>query len=432
MKKFFLTLLILFCFTAMAKAGDYYTVGVNCFNRRMYYSAQQNFEKAIRISPKNVDARYYLAQCYLANHMIEAAQEQYERIILLSPSSNAAKYSQKGLYLIQEAYRTKSSPQKSAPISNEDNYLAYAVSADSGIKRWSKFPINVYVESNTMRNTVISACQQWVNTTGNVKLNYTTNRSNAQIIITFTNNLENTSTKDAFLAGGSKPYYQGNNIIKSDIRILTMDPNTKTQLSNDQIYFSALHEMGHSLGFNAHSPNNADVMYESSAEPKLKLTQRDINTMKMLYKYDRTTLSNIIKNKNGGDNQVNQAIAYTKKFPNKAGGWGNLGDAYKAKKDYPKAIQSYKKAITLDTQNAELHSLLGQIYDLSGNKNGAFFEYKKACDLKKSDISYLYKFAQLCRENNRNAIGINYINNYLKQHPEEKNDTRLMQIKSSL
>src|SRR5574344_520318 len=157
-----------------------------------------------------------------------------------------------------------------------------------------------------------------------------------------------------------------------------------------------------------------------------------LNTIKMLYKYDRKTLSNIIKNKNGSDNQVNQAIAYTKKFPNKAGGWGNLGDAYKAKKDYPKAIQSYKKAITLDTQNAELHSLLGQIYDLSGNKNGAFFEYKKACDLKKSDISYLYKFAQLCRENNRNAIGINYINNYLKQHPEEKNDTRLMQIKSSL
>src|SRR5574344_1087040 len=129
MKKIILCLLILISLSSSAFAGDYYITGINCFNRGMYYSAEQNLQKAIRINPKNVDARYYLAQCYLAQKMIHEAEEQYERIILLSPNSNAAKFSQKGMYLIQEAYREK--PKSQATTSDGDNYLAYIASANS-------------------------------------------------------------------------------------------------------------------------------------------------------------------------------------------------------------------------------------------------------------------------------------------------------------
>lgn len=45
-----------------------------------------------------------------------------------------------------------------------------------------------------------------------------------------------------------------------------------------------LHEMGHALGMNGHSPNAYDVMYTSgNADGKLTLSERDKNTIKKLY-----------------------------------------------------------------------------------------------------------------------------------------------------
>jgi predicted Zn-dependent protease len=55
------------------------------------------------------------------------------------------------------------------------------------------------------------------------------------------------------------------------------------QASIDDLYLTMLHEMGHALGMLGHSPAPADVMYEKGHWQSGGLTDRDRNTLRMLY-----------------------------------------------------------------------------------------------------------------------------------------------------
>jgi hypothetical protein len=55
-----------------------------------------------------------------------------------------------------------------------------------------------------------------------------------------------------------------------------MSPRAKEQLFN-----LALHETGHALGIDGHSPSGLDVMYFKS--PLIKLSDRDANTIRKIY-----------------------------------------------------------------------------------------------------------------------------------------------------
>jgi tetratricopeptide (TPR) repeat protein len=429
MKKIFFSVLILLSCSTCAFAGDYYTVGINCFNRGLYDNAIQNFQRAVRISPKNVNARYYLAQAYLAKNKISEAEDQYTRIILLSPNSSAGRLSQKGIFLIQQAYRKPEVQNHSASGSYGNDYLAYVISQSAPIVRWAHFPITVYIEAKPQRAIAIQACQQWEAKTGIVRFRFV-NTPNAQINIKFLSSLESTDTKDSFVAGYSKPYAQGENMVRSDIQVLTFDPETKQNISNSFIYFTLLHELGHSLGFKGHSPNQKDVMYDSASEAKTQLTSRDVNTMKMLYEYDRKTL--IAKIKGSGDVRLKEAQDYAKKMPDKAVAWENLGDVYKSENAYNNAISCYKKAVALEPNKAEAYGLLGNAYLSTGDNSGAYSNLKKACDLDKTNIYYVYKFVQAAAQVNQRNTALNYIDNFIKRNPSSANDSKLKQLKASL
>ena len=161
------------------------------------------------------------------------------------------------------------------------------------------------------------------------------------MLVNFKDKLENSSTKEAHIAGFSKPYYQNNYIVKSEIKILTIDPETKEEIADNYIYFTTLHELGHSLGLAGHSPTKEDIMYGQASEAKTALTKRDINTINMFYK----TVSSTFAKGAGNDVKLQQALDYVKASPDKAVGWANLGDIYRGKKMYSDAIKSYKKAI---------------------------------------------------------------------------------------
>jgi predicted Zn-dependent protease len=55
-----------------------------------------------------------------------------------------------------------------------------------------------------------------------------------------------------------------------------MSPRAKEQLFN-----LALHETGHALGIDGHSPSGLDIMYFKS--PLIKLSDRDANTIRKIY-----------------------------------------------------------------------------------------------------------------------------------------------------
>lgn len=431
MKKIFV-ILVLFLSCAKVFAADYYLVGVDAFKKGVYDEAAANFEHAIRINAKNVNARYYLAQTYLMQNRVLDAKTQYGRIILLAPDSDAAMLSEKGLSLIYQAQTGKVAFSSAAGSGDvlamySDNYLDYVLTEDGKIMKWASFPITVYIEPKSQKSASQKAFEQWQQKTANlVRFTFVNSPAKAQICVDFKDKLESSSGDKSFIAGYSKPYYKNNNIIKSEIHILGVDPDTKQALGDDFITFSTLHEIGHSLGFRGHSPDGNDVMAASSTTPKLQLTQRDVNTMAVFYKITPKTL--LARSKGATDVQLQQALDYVKQMPDKAVGWTALGDIYRGKKMYPDAIKNYNKAISIEPDKAETYNLLGSAYSDSGDKQNAFTNLKKACDLDNTNTFYTYMFAKLCLDTGKKDVGQSYINNLLKANPQANSDEQIQNL----
>lgn len=431
MKKIFLSFALLFILSTNVFAADYYFVGVDAFNKGVYDMAAANLEHAIRINPKNVNARYYLAQTYLVQKRLDDAIEQYNRIIILSPNSDAALLSEKGLYLIKQAERGEvaavANSNDNSLAMYQDNYFDYVLSADGKVLKWASFPITVYIEPTKQKNAAQKAFEQWQEKSKKlISFKFIDSLNNAQITVDFKDKLETSSGGESYIAGFSKPYYKGNNIVKSEIHVLNTDPDTKQELGDDFITFSTLHEIGHSLGFKGHSPDANDIMAATSSSPKTNLTQRDLNTLNVFYKIGQKTL--LARNKGQTDVQLQQAQDYVKQTPDKAVGWTNLGDIYRSKKMYPDAIKNYQKAISIEPDKAESYNLLGSTYRDAGDNNNAFINLRKACDLEKSNSFYLYEFAKVCLTTGQKGIGQNYINAYLKSNPQAQSDEKIQSL----
>lgn len=428
MRKIFL-LLILLLTSAKVFAADYYLVGIDAFKKGVYDKAESNLVHAVRINYKNVNARYYLAQTYLKQNRIFEAEEQYNRIMLLSPDSDAAMLSAKGLSLIRYSQNGKGNTVALSDnlAAYQDNYLDYVLPSNGKIMKWASFPLTVYIEPKSQKGAAQKAFEQWQAKTGNlVSFKFVNSPVKAQIVVDFKDKLENSTSDKSYIAGYSKPYYQGNNIIKSEIHILGNDPDTNQRLSDDSITFSTLHEIGHSLGFRGHSPDGNDIMSATSTQAKPALTQRDINTMAVFYKIDNKSL--LARNKGATDVQLQQALDYVKKIPDKAVGWTNLGDIYRSKKMYSDAIKNYKKAISIEPDKAETYNLLGGTYSEFGDNQSAFTNLKKACDMDKSNTFYLYQFAQLCFNTGKKDTGKAYLNAFLKANPQEVTDEQIQNL----
>lgn len=406
-------------FSVKVFAGDYYFVGVDAFKKGCYNEAAANLEHAIRINPKNVNARYYLAQAYLNQKRISDATDQYNRIIVIAPTSDAAILSEKGLSLIKQSYLQNSSIASDDELAKyKDNYLDYVLTDGGDIKKWASFPLNIYIEPKKQKSSVQKAFDQWQTKSNKlVSFNFVNSPDKADITVDFKDKLESTSTKESFIAGYSTPLYKGIHISKSDIHILTIDPETQKEFGDDFIFATTLHEIGHSLGFVGHSPNSNDVMSATTTTPKLELTTRDVNTLNLFYRIDKKTF--LARKTGQTDLKLQQALDYIKKMPEKSVGWANLGDIYFNKKMYSDAIKSYQKAISIEPDKANLYNSLGASYRLSGDKQSAYSNFKKACDLDKSNKFFLSQFVASCSEVGKKDVAKTYVDAYSKAHPNE-------------
>lgn len=428
MKKIFLGLFLVLILSSKVFAADYYFIGVDAFKKGAYSQAASNLEHAIRINPKNVNARYYLAQVYLMEKRIADAKTQYNRIIILAPDSDAAILSEKGLYKIQQSYSKTGAITSIDELDKyKDNYFDYVLTDGGDIQKWASFPLTVYIEPNPHKNASKKAFEQWQDKCKDfISFNFVDSPETAKITVNYKNKLESTSTKDSFIAGYSKPYYAGIHFIKSEIFILTIDPESKKEFDDNFVFATTLHELGHSLGFIGHSPNPDDVMSSSAASLKMELTKRDVNTMNIFYKIDKKTL--LARKTGHPDLKLQQALDYIKKTPEKSVGWVNLGDIYKNRKMYSDAIKSYKKAIELEPDNANTYALTGAAYRLKGDKQNAYLSFKTACDLDKSNFLYLSNFIDVCCETGKKEIGITYVNSYIQTNPQCKSDPKVQNL----
>lgn len=215
------------------------------------------------------------------------------------------------------------------------------------ISIFGKMPINVFIDNNPnvkpykkyYKNAVLDAMKDWEKASDNkIKFQTTGNEMKADIKITWSENFEDfpwqpTLQKEDISSEKKKMKYRkanaivqigsvvamvagtlvgvpvigalggvGNGVASPLLQYNGMKYNNKTPvikinvkitdgMSEDQAKIKikqiALHQLGHSIGIIGHSPYPDDIMYENFTVNEL--SQRDINTIKEIYKSKDTT-----------------------------------------------------------------------------------------------------------------------------------------------
>ena len=425
---------ILFSQPAFCAGNNYYEMGRQAYTEGDYKLAQRYFWAILNNEPSNLNARYYLAHSLAKQQKYDDAAVEYQRIIQSSPNSTTGKYAKESLNRISPYLKHTSQELDTASKAAQDtkkDYFINALSSGSQIMRWAQIPVYVYIPDSNYKDVVKSAFQVWQNgTKGILKFAYTTNRENAQIEVFFKDKLENTSTEKTYLSGMTKPYFKGNDLVKAEITLLTVNPNSKQPMPKENLYATALHEIGHAIGIKGHSQNSSDVMYSSGAGSKKTLSARDYNTVKLLYETNPEDLKGYSSNIYSA--KIKEASAYIAKYPDKAVGWLNLADIYRSNKQYAKAIEMYNKALSIDKSLAEPYYFIAECRMALKQYSLAINYYQMALSRAKDNKYYLYNFARACMLTNNKNLGQKYLNQYLTAHPKDANDKMITDIKKML
>jgi predicted Zn-dependent protease len=157
-------------------------------------------------------------------------------------------------------------------------------------------PLKVFVKPNSklpsfnkeFTDMVRNASDQWCQATdGAVSYKLVDKQSAANIVWSYTDNEDDCNkvcemgldgaTDLKVRAINSKPEL-------ATIEILVKDKPGGAFRNRQLLTRSCLHEMGHALGMNGHSPNDHDVMFPSAnMDGKVTLSERDKNTMRLIY-----------------------------------------------------------------------------------------------------------------------------------------------------
>ena len=151
------------------------------------------------------------------------------------------------------------------------------------IVRWNRshMPLNVYVEDSKdvpeyYREVVMNAYVAWQRASeGIVRFQFVESPASADMKCYFKGNNIDSIGVHEFTVNGNK-------ITDSTITFNKMDSKGHS-LDSKQLYSSALHEIGHSLGLTGNSTSIYDVMYPVGTKFNTEITTRDLKTLALLY-----------------------------------------------------------------------------------------------------------------------------------------------------
>ena len=121
---------------------------------------------------------------------------------------------------------------------------------------WNKSPINVYIPQDAKQNSMRHAFERWQSLSyGKLKFVFV-NKGPADIDVVFTEKVDTTDTPIA----SHSITIKGNEITKAEIKIATKSKDIK-KYSNDYIFTTMLHEVGHTLGLSDNNRKNSSIMH---------------------------------------------------------------------------------------------------------------------------------------------------------------------------
>ena len=280
MKKF-LFLISTLLLISPAYAQNYFEQGKTEFYKKNYFLAQNLFLQELQQNPENYACRYFLAHSYIYNGDISKGKEEYNKIITFSPVDSIKRLAMQSLYNLNQTENKTNSSTITTDLS--DNYYKHIKLKDNYVK-WAIFPINVYVSPCDEAVIIKNAFIKWEKATnGLVSFNFVGNIASAKITVSTVDKLA-TDYKEGFEAGLATIKARNNIIYKSHIDILKTNPLTQEKFDENMILTTSMHEIGHALGIQGHSPSDADLMSAINHKGLKNLTKRDLNTIIMLYR----------------------------------------------------------------------------------------------------------------------------------------------------
>ncbi len=359
----FVVLLVALVYKSPFSAMYNYNKARGLYNEGQYEQALPYFEKSLFADSKGILARFYYVLALTKAKPVYSVQKKLYDMANSKIEDEASKYAK--VQAVALRYKLMEGI--------ENNYIHNAA-LGSDILRWDikSFPLSVYIEDKDSVpeyyiQNINKALNLWTARTNFVKFKDASSKEDAQILIRFKDVPPDLCQNGVckYTVAYTDPSIDNNKILQQMVLTFYKTNPLKNNFSPREVFNTALHEVGHTLGIMGHSDNPGDLMYSMQDSDLGKdyyyfyktedqtLTLRDLKTLVLLYRIE-PTISNVKDLHSetfyyaplimGSDDvrlqrKLNEFKTYIQKYPKMAAGYVNLASVYVDMGDYESALK---------------------------------------------------------------------------------------------
>ena len=375
----FIVLVIALLYKSPFSAMYNYNKARELYNQKQYEQSLPYFEKSLFADQKGILARFFYVLALSKSEPKYSIQKKLFEMANSKIEDEASKYAKaQTMYL---RYRLLDGI--------ENNYIFNAAMGND-ILRWDirSFPLKVYIDSPESVPpyyiaSIKRAMNLWTGRTNFVKFQQAQSPIDADILIKF-EDIPNDICQGAvckYTIAHTEPQIDKNKILKQMDLTFYKTNAYKQNFTSREVFNTALHEFGHTLGIMGHSDNPNDIMYAMKDSDNMftfmrseehSLSARDLKTLVLLYRIE-PTISNVKDLHNetfyysplilGNDDirlqkKLNEYKKYIETYPNIAAGYINLASTYVDLGDFESALKVINEAERFANSKDELFLVL--------------------------------------------------------------------------
>ncbi len=309
-------------------------------------------------NPDNKDYRYYYTKSMMCMPVTMDIQKRVFKIADSAAEDSAAVLAQNRIADWKYAFG--------------ENYIEQAPS-NEGIIRWDtqSFPLKIYYGAAAAvpqyyETRTWQAFSQWENSSGFLKFKRVDKKYDANIVVEVVPAQHNCQGERCqYIMGVTEPVIKSRRLESMKITMYAKDP-AGNYFSEKDFFNTIIHEAGHALGVMGHSYNEDDIMYLASDESDMykayrsdfqSLSERDVNTIKLLYRMvpeisngpcaDSTVYPPVVlgSGKVVCSRKIKEALYYIKQAPDMSAGYVDLGSAYAQDGQIERAVEAFEQGL---------------------------------------------------------------------------------------